>query len=377
MSTFLHIDINLVALLLVFMVFIIALRRLDQKDNLNKAYLLTLIIVFVLLAIESLTYTIHGQSDLYLRLLSLFFHMSLFLLGPILSSTWYLLVRQFVTARKKMHKNEQIITYIPVIINGILSLLSMFIPIYFVVDTSGIYSRGPLFFLSVSITNIYFILSLLFILTHRKKMILNELLLLVAFNVIPVIGAILQGVFSSILLAWSSAAFSLVIIYIYLQERLVHLDTLTGVWTRRSFDYYMDKRLKQKYIQTFGAIYFDVDKLKMINDKHGHAEGDQAIIDVITRIKGLIKYDEIIARLGGDEFIIVSNHATIDRLINLIKDIELSLSVFNENSDKSYQLSCSFGYGMYSEDFKTIDQFLRYIDHDMYINKHNNQEEAS
>lgn len=356
------------------MVFIIALRRLDQKDNLNKAYLITLVIVFIQLGIEAITCVINGRSEIYYRLLSLFFHMILFMVAPILSSTWYLLVRQFVTARKKTEQKEKIITYIPVVINGILSIISLFIPLYFTVSASGLYERGPLFFLSIIITYAYFMFSLVFIILYRKKMLLNEFILLVAFNIIPVIGAIIQGLFYGILLAWSSAAFSLVIVYIYLQERLVHLDTLTGAWTRRSFDYYMEKRLKQKYIQMFGAIYFDIDHLKTINDTYGHAEGDQAIIDVVSRIKGLVKHDEVIARLGGDEFIIISNDYQEHRLISLIKDIELSLTVYNENSGKPYKLSCSFGYGLFSNDFKSIDQFLRYIDHRMYVHKHQTHE---
>jgi diguanylate cyclase (GGDEF)-like protein len=171
------------------------------------------------------------------------------------------------------------------------------------------------------------------------------------------------------LLAWSSAGFALVIVYIYLQERLVHLDIMTGSWTRRSFDYYMEKRLKQKHVEPFGGIFFDIDHLKKINDQYGHAEGDYAITEIVSRIKGLIKSNEIIARLGGDEFIIITEEKDYKRLELLIKDIELSLSVFNENSDKPYELSCSYGYGIYSEDFKSIDQFLRYIDHRMYQSK--------
>ena len=160
------------------------------------------------------------------------------------------------------------------------------------------------------------------------------MILLILFSFLPIVGAILQGLFYGIILAWSTAAFSLVIVYLYLQERLVHLDIMTGVWTRRSFDYYMDKRLKQKIIDPFGCIYFDIDHLKTINDAFGHAEGDFAITEIISRIKGLVRQDEVVARLGGDEFIIVVGGNTLNRLTELISDIQLSLSIFNENADK-------------------------------------------
>lgn len=369
MAIFLRIDINLIAMLMLFMVFVIAFKRLDQKDLLNRAYLMTLVIVFVQLGIEALTCMINGRAELPFVITSNILHVILYTVAPLLTSSWYILVRQFVTARKRIPQNYLVVIFIPVIINAVLSLISPFTQLYFHIDQSGIYSRGSLFILAIVITYGYFIASIVHIFYHRHKLMLSELLLLFIFNLIPIIGAVLQSLFYGVLLAWSGAAFSLVIVYIYLQERLVHLDIMTGSWTRRSFDYYMEKRLKQKHVDPFGGIFFDIDHLKKINDTFGHAEGDYAITEIVSRIKGLIKSNEIIARLGGDEFIILTDENDSERLKELVKDIELSLSVFNENSSKPYQLSCSFGYGMYTEQFKSIDQFLRYIDHRMYQSK--------
>src|SRR3989339_125185 len=370
MAVFLRIDINLVAMLMLFMVFLIAIRRLDQKDTLNRAYLMTLVVVFFQLGIEAITCILNGRPELEWRLLSQFFHVVLFSVAPLLSAVWYLLVRNFVTSRKKTTTTQNIAIFLPVVINAVLSLLSPFFGIYFKISSLGVYERGMLFNLSIGITYIYFIVSIVHIIYYRHKLILNELVLLIVFNIIPLVGALFQTLFYGLLLAWSSAGFALVIVYIYLQERLVHLDIMTGAWTRRSFDYFMDKRLKQKNIDPFGGIFFDIDHLKVINDQFGHAEGDQAIIEIVSRIKGLIKSSEFIARLGGDEFIIITEDHDIERLRSLIQDIQLSLAVYNENSDKGYELSCSYAYGLYSSEFKSIDQFLRFIDHRMYESKH-------
>jgi len=358
---------------MLFMVFLIAMKRLDQKDLLNRAYLMTLVIVFVQLGIEALTCIINGRDEIHFVIASNVLHVILYSTAPLLTSFWYLLVRQFVTARKKVSQKVLIIIFIPVIANAIISLISPFTSLYFHIDELGTYTRGSWFMLAMIITYAYFVISIIHIIYHRNKLMLNELLLLTIFNLIPIAGAILQALFYGVLLAWSAAAFSLVIVYIYLQERLVHLDIMTGSWTRRSFDYFMEKRLKQKHVSPFGGIFFDIDHLKTINDAYGHAEGDYAITEIVSRIKGLIKSNEIIARLGGDEFIILSDEPYIERLEELVNDIKLSLSVFNENHSKPYQLSCSYGYGIYSDDFKSIDQFLRYIDHRMYQSKQNGQ----
>lgn len=370
MAIFLRIDINLIAMLMLFMVFLIAIRRLDQKDALNRAYIMTLAVVFFQLGIEAITCILNGRPEIEWRLLSQFFHVILFSVAPLLSAIWYLLVRNFVTSRKKATNIQQVFIFIPVILNAVLSLLSPFFGLYFSINSLGVYERGILFNLSIGITYIYFIVSIIHIIYYRHKLKLNELVLLIVFNIIPIVGALFQALFYGLLLAWSSAGFALVIVYIYLQERLVHLDIMTGAWTRRSFDYFMDKRLKQKSVEPFGGIFFDIDHLKVINDQFGHAEGDQAIIEIVSRIKGLIKSSEFIARLGGDEFIIITDDHNIERLKSLVQDIQLSLAVFNENSNKGYELSCSYGYGLYSQEFKSIDQFLRFIDHRMYETKH-------
>lgn len=370
MAVFLRIDINLVAILMLLMVFAIAIRRLDKKDTLNRAYLITLVVVAVQLGVEALTCILNGRPEIEFRWLSEILHVLLFGIAPVLTSSWYLLVRHFVTTRKKATNQQTIFIFTPVIINAILALLSPFTNFYFNINELGIYSRGSLFWLAMVITYAYFVFAMIHIFIYRRKLLANEIVLLIVFNIIPIVGALLQSVFYGVLLAWSFAGFGLVIVYIYLQERLIHLDIMTNVWTRRSFDYYMDKKLKQKVVEPFGGIFFDIDQLKMINDQYGHAEGDFAIVEIISRIKGLVKPDEIIARLGGDEFIIISEDNDTERLKELIEDIQLSLSVFNDNSEKPYQLSCSYGYGVYSEEFKSMDQFLRFIDHRMYQSKH-------
>jgi diguanylate cyclase (GGDEF)-like protein len=234
---------------------------------------------------------------------------------------------------------------------------------------SNVYQRGSLFWVAVSIVYAYLLMGIIYVIGKRKHLMLSEFFLLIAFGSLPIIGGLMQSLFYGLLLMWSSAAFALMFVYIYLQERLIHLDSLTTAWTRKSFDYYISKRIRQKNIDPFGGVYFDIDHLKNINDQYGHLEGDQAINEIINRVRGVMNSNEIVARLGGDEFIIISPGKDKSRLKNLIQDIELSLSVFNENKEKPYSLSCSYGYGIYSEEFKSIDQFLRFIDQKMYQSK--------
>ncbi|MDI6452439.1 GGDEF domain-containing protein [Peloplasma aerotolerans] len=372
MGVFLKIDINLISIFMLSLVFLIAYRRLDRSDTLNRLYLYTVVAIIFGLLIEAATVVMNGVNIPWLIFVNNGFHAVLFIVAPILSCLWYFLLRNFISVKVKVTKQQKILLFIPVALNLVLSLLSPFFDFYFNISQTNVYARGSWFMISIIIIYFYLILGIIHVITHRKNIITTEYYLLIAFGFLPIMGGIGQGLIYGILLMWSSAAFALIIVYIYLQERLIHLDNLTGAWTRKSFIYYMNKKLNQRKIEPFGGIYFDIDDLKKINDNYGHLEGDFAISEIVKRVKGIMYDGEIIARLGGDEFVIITNDNSEKRLKSLAEDIDFSLSVFNENSDKAYQLSCSYGTGVFNDEFKSVDQFLRYIDYKMYLNKKNN-----
>jgi GGDEF domain-containing protein len=53
------------------------------------------------------------------------------------------------------------------------------------------------------------------------------------------------------------------------------------------------------------VLYLDLDGFKPINDRHGHAVGDQVLVAVARRLKALSREADFVARLGGDEFAVL------------------------------------------------------------------------
>lgn len=90
-------------------------------------------------------------------------------------------------------------------------------------------------------------------------------------------------------------------------RQLAFYDPLTQLPNRRL----LDDRLRQaltasKRRASFGALMFlDLDKLKPINDTHGHEAGDALLIDVAQRLNQCVRESDTVARLGGDEFVVM------------------------------------------------------------------------
>ncbi|MHB8884192.1 MAG: putative bifunctional diguanylate cyclase/phosphodiesterase [Methylovirgula sp.] len=94
-------------------------------------------------------------------------------------------------------------------------------------------------------------------------------------------------------------------------EREAHMlarhDSLTGLANRRRFREELHDTLRQLEIEggRCAVLMLDLDGFKNINDVHGHAAGDQALVAFAARISLLIRPDTFLARLSGDEFALI------------------------------------------------------------------------
>jgi len=114
----------------------------------------------------------------------------------------------------------------------------------------------------------------------------------------------------------------------------------------------------------------DLDDLKPINDKFGHKQGDNAIIQVARGLQKASTNGEICARFGGDEFEVVAYDYTNEKAAAFEERFHKALEEYNERSGMPYKVSASCGYyvSRVSED-DDFDSLIFAADKEMYKNK--------
>ena len=90
-------------------------------------------------------------------------------------------------------------------------------------------------------------------------------------------------------------------------ERLAFQDSLTGLANRPLF---IDRtRLAlsrtQRHPGVVAVLFVDLDHFKVVNDRHGHAAGDELLVAVADRIRAVVRPSDTVARFGGDEFLVL------------------------------------------------------------------------
>jgi diguanylate cyclase (GGDEF)-like protein/PAS domain S-box-containing protein len=100
-------------------------------------------------------------------------------------------------------------------------------------------------------------------------------------------------------------------------ERLALLDHLTGIPNRRHLEATMAARHRevQRYGGSFGVLIADIDHFKSVNDRLGHAAGDQVLVAIARSLRAGIRPFDVFGRWGGEEFLAVLVNLKGDELV--------------------------------------------------------------
>jgi len=127
-------------------------------------------------------------------------------------------------------------------------------------------------------------------------------------------------------------------------ERVSDTDDLTGIYNRRAGD----KRLAEEVaraerdLQSFQVAFFDINRFKEINDKHGHSAGDACISHLAALLELNTRRGDWVARWGGDEFIVGLHRNRALKMVmeRIIKAIESTPCEIAPGLETRVSVSC-------------------------------------
>src|SRR3546814_822732 len=160
------------------------------------------------------------------------------------------------------------------------------------------------------------------------------------------------------------------------EERIHHIahhDPLTGLPNRTLFWAQFSGVLAaaRREARSITVAYIDLDNFKQINDRFGHAVGDEVLKALSTRMSKCIRSSDLLVRLGGDEFGIVFNNPIreSDGVVRRLEDVRAAVSrpVLVEGNE--ILATCSMGIAFFPDDGDTPEDLLARADRAMYAAK--------
>jgi diguanylate cyclase (GGDEF)-like protein/PAS domain S-box-containing protein len=149
-------------------------------------------------------------------------------------------------------------------------------------------------------------------------------------------------------------------------EVIAHTDELTGALSRRRFAALAEAAASDRR----GLLLLDVDHFKRINDRYGHAVGDQVLMELALRIRGELCEGDLLARWGGEEFVVLLADVGTDVVLrDRAERIRAAVAATSVSCGPSpVELTVSIG-GVCGSRSTDLDRFVDAADSALYVAK--------
>lgn len=153
------------------------------------------------------------------------------------------------------------------------------------------------------------------------------------------------------------------------QKELACTDQLTGLANRRLFDEMAQREIMRanRYDHPFTLAFADIDNFKAVNDKFGHAAGDELLKAVGDVVRRNLRSSDTVARLGGDEFGILLPETGKDAAQAVVKKVRDAL--MKEMKLNGWFVTFSIGVATCVEPPKSAAQIVKFSDDLVYAAK--------
>jgi len=146
-------------------------------------------------------------------------------------------------------------------------------------------------------------------------------------------------------------------------------DGLTGLLNRRAMQEAIDQQLSRSRRggDTFAVVMLDIDHFKVINDRHGHDAGDQALVHTAALLQRSVRAVDRVGRFGGEEFIVLLPGVGLAQAAETAEALRSRLAAQGlQREGEPLALSASFGVAEWNGPAEEPSRLLMRADEALY-----------
>jgi diguanylate cyclase (GGDEF)-like protein len=153
------------------------------------------------------------------------------------------------------------------------------------------------------------------------------------------------------------------------EKESAHTDFLTGLPNRRTFLERISTEIarSKRYNRPLTIAYIDLDNFKTLNDRYGHAVGDDALRRIASTLRQSIRASDCVARMGGDEFLLYLPETNDTQAMSSLTHLQDTLNEVSE----SQKLPITYTIGAVTYDIPNCspEEMIKTADRIMYSAK--------
>lgn len=344
---------------------ILALTNDNQRRPIRLSLTLLNLLAGLLLAFDSLAYVYRGNSS---RLYTFMSHLSNFvvfsaciLLLPVYTVyVSYRVYGDFSIKKNAPARDRFILSFLLSGVGFGLVILSQFTHIYYEIDAQNNYSRGPLFLLSLFFPAVASILVVSIIIENRKRLGLQQFLILSSYIICPAIGLCFQVFFYGYSYMNMGIGISAILMFvegtISKNNELRHVartEMRTGLANEHGCVEWLNSMQHQSKRLEYTAVFFDLCKFSDINRRYGMENGNVILANYALCLQDQMRKDELLARQYGNQFVAVVKNDHVEEFLKNLSG--LPVNFYNKSEGTMVTVNISARAGVFKIDRTDMD----------------------
>lgn len=285
-----------------------------------------------------------------------------FIATPLMGLVYFCYTVSVVYSDTKTILRVLIPSFIPAAFYLFLVILNIFNGCIFSINAGSGYVRGPYIVATYIVFYIYCLLCVVISWVGRKGMRPVETRTLLVFPVLAVLVIIIQQLFPTLMLSGSAATCALLFIYLYLENKQISMDYLTGLPNRQVFLDMLELRLSKRKTEPFAVIVLSLRQFKQINKKYGQQNGSSCIQQISIFLKTIVRLNHLY-RFSGDEFAILIEDPSKQSAAELINKLRIRMLAPWRVGAYSYTVPAAIGVISYQESLSSIEAIVNGIEY--------------